>query len=204
MTGGIDGTGEPSPEGDRMRHDPVAGVAGGAAAAHPHGGGAATVPDAGTGPQGAEPDEAPRAGWLTNLLCGAAVTALGAGCLYTAVGLDLGSLSHPRAGTWPAIVSALLVVLGVLIMVRSPHYTDAERITGNGYRVAAAVAGLVVLAQLIPLVGFEIPSFVLLVAWMSLMERERLRLSVPIAVVTVVVFYLVFVQALAVPLPRLF
>ncbi|RKS07458.1 tripartite tricarboxylate transporter TctB family protein [Nocardiopsis sp. Huas11] len=149
-------------------------------------------------------DEAPRAGRLTNLVCGAVVTALGAGALYVALDLDLGSLSRPRAGTWPAIVSTVLLVCGALIMVRSAHFADAERITRNGYRVVAAVIGLVAVAQLIPLVGFEIPSFVLLVAWMSLMERERLRLSVPVALVTVATFYLVFIQALAVPLPRLF
>jgi uncharacterized membrane protein len=156
------------------------------------------------GPDPADADEAPRAGRLTNLVCGAVVTALGAGALYVALGLDFGSLSQPRAGTWPAIVSSVLLVCGVLIMVRSAHFTDAERMTRQGLRVAAVVIGLVVVAQLMPLVGFEIPSFVLLVAWMSLMERERLRLSVPVAAVTVVVFYLVFIQALAVPLPRLF
>ena len=152
----------------------------------------------------ADQDEAPRAGRLTNLVCGAVVTALGAGCLYVALGLDFGSLSHPRAGTWPAIVSTVLVVCGVLIMVRSAHFTDAELMTRKSLRVAVVVIGLVVVAQLMPLVGFEIPSFVLLVAWMSLLERERLRLSAPIAAVTVLTFYLVFIQALAVPLPRLF
>ncbi|MDA2808393.1 tripartite tricarboxylate transporter TctB family protein [Nocardiopsis suaedae] len=141
---------------------------------------------------------------MRHLVCGAAVAALGAGALVVALDLGFGSLSQPGSGTWPSIVSTVLVVLGLFIMVRSGHYADAERLTKDGLRVAAAVAGIAGAAALIPLIGFEIPSFVLLVAWMSALGGERLRLSVPLAAAAVAVFYAVFVSALAVPLPRLF
>ncbi|QVQ51872.1 tripartite tricarboxylate transporter TctB family protein [Spiractinospora alimapuensis] len=151
-----------------------------------------------------DPDTAPPAGYLTNLLCGVVIALVGVGALIVALDLGFGSLAQPRAGTWPAIVSGVLIVVGLVIAVRAATFTDAERITRDGWGVVAGVVSLVVAAQLMPLVGFEIPSFVLMVFWMSVLGRERLLLSVPISAVTVAVFYLIFVYGLAVPIPRLF
>ncbi|MDS2172768.1 tripartite tricarboxylate transporter TctB family protein [Nesterenkonia sp. CL21] len=148
--------------------------------------------------------KAPRAGRLTNLLCGAAVTAVGVLALLEAMSLGLGALTHPRAGTWPGVVSGLLIVVGVLIMARAATYEDAEQITSRAWAVLVGAASLVALGQLIPLIGFEIPSFLLLVFWMCGLGRERLRLAVPLSAVVVAVFYLIFITGLSVPLPRLF
>lgn len=152
----------------------------------------------------ASPEEAPGAGRATNLLCGAAVTGIGAVALVEAMNLGLGSLTHPRAGTWPGVISGLLIVVGVLIMLRAATYRDAEQITSRAWGVLVGAASLVALGQLIPLIGFEIPSFLLLVFWMSGLGREKLRLAVPLAAIVVVVFYLIFITGLSVPLPRLF
>lgn len=157
-------------------------------------------------PEAQEPDPAaaPPAGFLANLVCGIVVTLVGVGALTVALDLGLGSLSQPRAGTWPAIISGVLIAIGLVIALRAATFTDAERITKDSWGVAAGVVSLVVAAQLMPLVGFEIPSFVLMVFWMSVLGREKLLLSVPISVVTVTAFYLIFVYGLAVPIPRLF
>lgn len=151
-----------------------------------------------------DPDTAPSAGRATNLACGAVISLVGAGALAVALDLGVGSLSRPGPGTWPAVVSLMLLVVGLLIAARAAHFTGAERITKDAVWVAVGVIALTVTVQLMPLVGFELPSVALLVFWMSVVGREKLRLSVPISVLTVAVFYLTFVHGLAVPVPRLF
>ncbi|WP_017616287.1 tripartite tricarboxylate transporter TctB family protein, partial [Nocardiopsis salina] len=162
---------------------------------------------AGPGPDNGPADTAepaPRAGRTTNLVCGAVVVLTGAGTLTVALDLGLGSLSRPGAGTWPGIVSVLLIVIGLLVAARAATYTDAEPITRDAVGVAVGVATLAVAVQLFPFVGFELPSVALLVFWMSVLGREKLRLSVPVSVATVAAAHLVFVYGLAVPIPRLF
>lgn len=168
------------------------------------GGAGAVAVDEDPGAQDPDPDTGPPAGRATNLACGAVVSLVGAGAFAVALDLGLGSLSQPGAGTWPAIVSLMLLVVGLLIAARAAHFTDAERITKDAVGVAVGVIALVVTVQLMPLVGFELPSVALLVFWMSVLGREKLWLSVPISVLTVAVFYLTFVNGLAVPVPRLF
>lgn len=148
--------------------------------------------------------EAPRAGPLTNLLCGAAISLLGTSALFVAVDLGLGSLTQPRAGTWPGFLSGLLIVLGIFIMIRARTFDDAEKITFNAVAVGVGAVSLVVAVQLMPYIGFEIPAVLLMLFWMSVLGNEKYRLSVPISIVTVAAFYLIFVTGLSVPLPRLF
>lgn len=152
----------------------------------------------------AEEDAPAPAGRLTNLLCGLAIAALGAGAFFVALDLGLGSLTRPNSGTWPGIVSLMLVAIGLVVAARAHTFTDAERITKDVLRVAAGVATLAVAAQLYPVIGFEIPSFLLLVFWMTVLGNEKLKISVPTAAGTVIVFYLIFVTGLSVPVPRLF
>lgn len=166
--------------------------------------GVADGPGEGSDAQASDPDTAPSAGRATNLACGAVISFVGAGALAVALDLGVGSLSQPGAGTWPAVVSLMLLVVGLLIAARAAHFTGAERITKDAVWVAVGVIALTVTVQLMPLVGFELPSIALLVFWMSVVGREKLRLSVPISVLTVAVFYLTFVHGLAVPVPRLF
>lgn len=146
----------------------------------------------------------PAAGRLTNLLCGVAIIALGIGAFFVALNLGLGSLTQPHSGTWPGIVSVMLVAIGLVIALRAHTYTDAERVSRDVIRVAVGVATLAIAAQLFPIIGFEIPSFLLLVFWMTVLGGEKLRVSVPTSAGTVLVFYLIFVTGLSVPVPRLF
>ncbi len=148
--------------------------------------------------------QAPRAGTLTNLVCGAVVSLLGLGALLVALDLGLGTPTQPRAGTWPGVLSVLLIVLGALIMLRAKTYEDAERITTNAIAVGVGAVSLVVAVQLMPYVGFELPAVALMIFWMSVLGREKYRLSAPISILSVVAFYLIFVTGLNVPIPRLF
>ena len=145
-----------------------------------------------------------RAGTVTNLACGAVTALVGLGALLVAWDLGFGSVTQPRAGTWPGILSMLLMVLGIMIMVGAKTFDDAEKLTKNAAAVAVGAVGLALAVQLMPRIGFEIPAVLLAVFWMSVLGREKYVLSVPISIVAVAAFYLIFVVGLSVPLPRLF
>lgn len=145
-----------------------------------------------------------RAGTVTNLVCGAVVSLLGLGALLVAWDLGFGSLNQPRAGTWPGILSALLILLGLFIMLRAKTFDDAEKLTFNAIGVAVGAVSLAVTVQLMPHIGFEIPAVLLTIFWMSVLGKEKYLLSVPLSVAAVVGFYLIFITGLNVPLPRLF
>lgn len=148
--------------------------------------------------------EPPRAGARTNAVCGVAIVLLGLGALLIALDLGFGSLTQPRAGTWPGILSGLLILLGVFIVLRAKTFDDAEKLTFNAVAVLVGAVSLPIAVQLMPHIGFEIPAVLLMIFWMSVLGKEKYRLSVPLSIISVVAFYLIFVTGLNVPIPRLF
>jgi putative tricarboxylic transport membrane protein len=56
----------------------------------------------------------------------------------------------------------------------------------------------------IEVVGFEIPAALLCFVWLRFLGRESWRMSILTSLGVVAGFYLVFVAALAVPIPHLF
>ena len=56
---------------------------------------------------------------------------------------------------------------------------------------------------LLPVIGFEVPSLVLMVIWLRFLGGESWRMTAVVSVVTVAAFYALFVLALSIPLPRL-
>ena len=68
------------------------------------------------------------------------------------------------------------------------------------------IVGLVTfvgLGTLMPVIGFEIPSFALCVIWLRFLGGESWRNTIVISVLTTVVFYLLFLYGLRIPLPHL-
>ncbi|GAA0601226.1 tripartite tricarboxylate transporter TctB family protein [Kribbella sandramycini] len=179
------------------------GTAGGADG--PRSGGAdgrAGAPEHGPGATGAVDGAVPGGAWYQ---VGAAVVAGGVGVagLVGSWGLGVGRLTAPGPGLWPFAVSLLITGLAVVLGVSGRGAADTERFTRASRRVAGVVVGLVGFAVLLPLVGFEIPSVVLLLAWMRVLGKEAWGLSVVVSVGTVAAFYGVFVVLLEIPLPRL-
>ncbi|WP_051297817.1 tripartite tricarboxylate transporter TctB family protein [Brevibacterium album] len=163
------------------------------------------TPAAADGPPEAPQDEGPQqAGTLANLVSGIVVTLLGAGSLTVALNLGFGTLTAPRAGTWPAILSVLLIVLGLALMALSKTFTDAERITRRAISVGVGALSIVIAVQLMPVIGFEIPGFLLMVFWMTVLGREKLLKSALIAALAVLALYLIFVTGLSISIPHLF
>ncbi|MFF3437964.1 tripartite tricarboxylate transporter TctB family protein [Streptosporangium sp. NPDC002721] len=155
---------------------------------------------------GEPPDETrpPAAGPPANLVTAAVVTCLGGAAFAGSLGLGVGSPAAPGPGTWPAVVSATLVVLGVVLAVRGRRATDAERFTRTALLVLAAVGGMVLFVAVIGVIGFEIPTALLALFWLRFLGRESWRTSVVTSLAVTVVFYLLFVGALQVTIPHLF
>ena len=151
-----------------------------------------------------EEDRPPHAGPLSNVVIALAVVALGVAALIGSWGLDVGSPAAPEAGTWPFLVSLVLLVLGLALLPLSRRITDAERFTSASWLVLAGLASIVAFATVISFIGFEIPAALLTFAWLRFLGREGWRLSVITSLAVVVAFYLIFVVALSVPIPHLF
>jgi hypothetical protein len=151
-----------------------------------------------------EPDRPPAAGAVTNLVTAAVVVVLGGAALAGSVRLGVGSPSAPGPGTWPAMVSTVLVVLGLVLATRIRRTDDAERFTRSALLVLAAVASMAVFVAVVDTIGFEIPTAVLAFVWLRLLGRERWRTSIVISIGVTVALYLLFVAAFDVSIPHLF
>lgn len=148
--------------------------------------------------------EKPTAGALANLVSGIVVALIGTGSLVVALDLGFGSFTAPRAGTWPAVLSGLLIILGLTLMALCKTYTDAERITRRAVSVGIGALSIVIAVQLMPVIGFEIPGFLLMVFWMTVLGREKLVKSATISVLAIVTLYLIFIVGLRISIPHLF
>ena len=146
----------------------------------------------------------PAAGPVSNVVTAAVVVLLGVATLLGSWSLGVGTAREPGPGTWPLIVSIVLVVLGVALLLNFRRVSDAEKFSGSTWLVLAGLATMVVFVGVIDLVGFEIPSALLCFAWLRFLGREGWRMSIITSLGVVVGFYLVFVAALAVPIPHLF
>lgn len=146
----------------------------------------------------------PPAGPLSNLIAAAVVVVLGGAAVAGALSLGVGSPSEAGPGTWPLIIGAALVVLGLALAVRARHTGAAERFTRSGLLVVAAVGSMIAYVGVIATVGFEILTVLLAFVWLRFLGRESWRLSIATSVGIVVAFYALFVGALDVTIPHLF
>lgn len=150
-------------------------------------------------------EERPPAGGLAYQIVGAGVALLvGLVGAAMSVGFGLGSLRSPGPGLWPFAVSLLITVLAVLLLVTCRQLTDSERFTRASLLPVAGLVTFVALGALMPVIGFEIPSLLLCVVWLRFLGGESWRSTVAVSVVTVAVFYLLFLYGLRIPLPHMF
>ena len=151
-------------------------------------------------------DAPPSGGRVQAVIAGAVPLALGAVAAWLSFGLNVGSLTDPGPGLWPLIVAGLLVLTGagiVVVAVRAQRSDGTEAFTRGVFPMLAAAAGLAVYASLFEIVGFEIPTLLLLFAWLRFLGRESWLSSAVIAVVATAVAYALFILGLGVPLPHI-
>ena len=126
--------------------------------------------------------------------------ALGVAALFTARDMGLGELTAPGPGLWPAIAAALLSATAFVLLFLDPA-EDYEPWTAGTARIVAGLAGLALFVILFQTIGFVIPAFLLLFAWLRLLAGESWRMALVLAVAGALVLHLVFVVALGVPFP---
>jgi hypothetical protein len=146
----------------------------------------------------------PPAGPVTNVVVAVVVVALGAAALVGSLALGVGSARNPGSGTWPMLISLVLVALGLVLLVTARRAADAERFTRSSGLVLVALVTMVVFVAVLPVIGFEIPTALLAFVWLRFLGGETWRSSVVTSLGVVVAFYLIFVAALSVPIPHLF
>jgi cation transport ATPase len=146
----------------------------------------------------------PPAGRTTNLIIAVVVIAFGAAALVGSMSLGAGSVNQPGSGTWPFLVSIVLVLLGIGLLFTARGTADAERFAQPSWMVLVGIATMVVFVVLIPVIGFEIPAGLLAFVWLRFLGHESWRSSIITSLAVVIAFYLIFVAALSVPIPHLF
>ncbi|MFC3493890.1 tripartite tricarboxylate transporter TctB family protein [Glycomyces rhizosphaerae] len=163
-----------------------------------------TEPEAGQKESAVDAEEPRSGGRVQAVIAGVVPVVLGGVAAWLSFGLNIGSLTDPGPGLWPLIVAGLLVASGIgIIAVVAKARNDTEAFTGGTFAVLAAAGGLAVYASLYEIVGFEIPTVLLLFAWLRFLSRESWLSSAVIAVVATAVAYALFIIGLGVPLPHL-
>jgi putative tricarboxylic transport membrane protein len=153
----------------------------------------------------AEADERPPpAGRVTDVVVALVVLALGLAAVAGSWALGVGTPRAPGTGTWPLLVSAVLVVLGVALLALAGRVHDAERFTPSTWLVVGGIATMVAFVAVLEVIGFEIPAALLTFVWLRFLGRESWRLSVVTSLGVVAAFYVVFVGLLSVPIPHMF
>ncbi len=126
--------------------------------------------------------------------------ALGVGSLLMGRDMGLGELTAPGPGLWPVIVAGLLTATSVALLFFDPA-EDYEPWTAGTARIAAGLAGLALFVVLFDTIGFVVPTFLLLFAWLRFLGDESWRMALVLAAAGAIALHLVFVVALGVPFP---
>jgi len=149
-------------------------------------------------------EEVEPAGAMANVGAAIAPLLLGAAGAVGSVQLGLGEVTAPGAGLWPFTICVLIVLCSAALLIGGRRFWDAEAFSRNSLVVAIGVLTLVALVIALPYVGFEIPCALLCFVWLRFLGGEKWWVSIVISLGITLAFWLIFVLALRIPLPRLF
>lgn len=149
-------------------------------------------------------EERPPAGGPGYQLAGAlGALVIGGVAAWLSHGYGLGSLKRPGPGLWPFAISVTVVVLSLALLAVGRGLTDTERFTRTSWLPVFGLATFVVVAVLLPVIGFELPCLALCIVWLRFLGGESWRSTLVVSVCTVAAFYALFIIALGIPLPHL-
>jgi hypothetical protein len=147
--------------------------------------------------------ETPRAGRVPDTVARLFPGAVGVLGAVQTPELGIGSLSEPRPGLWPLVLSVLLVVASVVMLLAGDRLQRGEAFHRGTFQVLAGAATLAAFAVLIEQIGFELPALALMFFWLRVLGRETWRASALVSVATVAAFHLVFIVGLGTSVPHL-
>ncbi len=150
-----------------------------------------------------EEDRPPEGGPIYQTVGALVGIAIGVAGAVLSYGYGLGSIEKPGGGMWPFVVSVVIAALSAVLLVTGRRLTDSEAFTRSSVLALVGAITFVAFGLLMPVTGFEIPGLVLCVIWLRFLGGESWRNTAVISVVTVAVFYLLFLYGLRIPLPHL-
>lgn len=127
---------------------------------------------------------------------------LGAVCIFYSYSLSLGRITNPGPGLWPFVLSAVIVMASLVLLFTERSGEDYERFTGKAWLVAAGAVSTGVFIYLFQWFGFIVPGFLTLVFWLRFLGKESWVLTLSVATLVTVGFYLLFATLLGIPLPE--
>jgi hypothetical protein len=150
------------------------------------------------------PAEAPRAAWArADRLAGAALFVLAVAIVIESRALPVGSLANPGPGFWPIATAAALGLGGLAVAARGrasavmtgSHWADAPHVLG-------ILVGCAFAAFALERLGYRLTILVLLLAYLGVLERQRLWITLGVAAGVSFGTFWLFADLLRVLLPR--
>jgi putative tricarboxylic transport membrane protein len=127
---------------------------------------------------------------------------LGVACLFYSYSLSLGRITNPGPGLWPFVLSTVIVVVSLVLLFTERSGEDYESFTGKTWLVAAGALSTGVFIYLFQWFGFIVPAFLTLVFWLRFLGEESWVLTLSVATLVTVGFYVLFATLLGIPLPE--
>jgi len=122
---------------------------------------------------------------------------------YTALGF--GSITQPGSGFFPLICGVGVTTLSAVWMfISRKSETKSEPLwkKGQWIRPITAVGIIGAYIALLELVGYVLSTITFVLLWQFLVEHEKWKKTIMISVIMTACMYILFVQLLAVPLPK--
>jgi len=129
----------------------------------------------------------------------------GSGAAALAFRMGFGDLRHPGPGFFPFWLSAVLVLLSFIYLFTIPgFYAQARPLWEKGAWTRPFLAAFVMFVYTVLMgeLGFFSSTFLLFLAWLMIIEREKWKTIGLVSLVGTFCFYLVFAFFLKVPLPK--
>ncbi|MGE5639610.1 MAG: tripartite tricarboxylate transporter TctB family protein [Clostridia bacterium] len=143
-----------------------------------------------------------------DIVSGALLAAIGGYAGWQAWGFGLGVLSQPGAGFFPFIGALMIGVCGIAIAIKAVGRGAAMPAAGEpaepalgGWKLWACIAGLIAYTVALPILGFAISTFLVLLGLSRLDRNSSWPAALGIAVLGSAGFWLVFVRGLGVNFP---
>jgi putative tricarboxylic transport membrane protein len=129
---------------------------------------------------------------------------LGGGIMAQSVNLSLGNFHNPGPGFMPFILGFSMILLSLLSYVESRPEADRQKMNlwEEEKPILIIFGGLVLYLFLMNVLGFYVPTFLLLMYLMRSCGEKKHWRSLWISVVTVIIVYVVFYKLFIIPFPE--
>jgi putative tricarboxylic transport membrane protein len=130
--------------------------------------------------------------------------AFGAAAAFESARLPFGTIHNPGEGFFPWWASVTAVLLATILVIQALNSRSSSA-RDESRRLVKVIVLLVILAAytfLLDPLGYPICTFLLVLFMLRVLDPQRWRVALSIAVLTAAGSYVVFAVWLSVPLPR--